>query len=125
MIPKEAASKYSNHKSNAAKRGIEWRFTPETWWQVWQESGRWEQKGVKHGGYVMARNWDGGPYAPWNVTIQLQSENLRTVMYRRIYRRGFQKSRRSNDTYCISYPIDPLQLLINAEDIDEIDGYGC
>jgi hypothetical protein len=70
---------YHQQKSSAAKRdrearakglpGIEWLFTFERWWAVWEASGKWEQRGCRRGEYVMARHGDTGPYAPDNVSI--------------------------------------------------------
>lgn len=65
---------YSSQRSNAHKRGIEWKFNLWTWWQVWQASGKWDQRG-RGQGYVMCRINDEGPYAPGNVFIALAAEN--------------------------------------------------
>lgn len=71
--------KYRQHKNNALKRGIAWNFTFADWWRVWQESGKWEQRGRVTGGtlgYVMARYGDGDtPYSPETVYICTQSQN--------------------------------------------------
>jgi hypothetical protein len=36
---------------------------------MWQDSGKWEQRGRKQGQYCMARKGDVGPYSPDNVDI--------------------------------------------------------
>lgn len=66
---------YEKQMANARKRGIAWLFTRATWWRVWLDSGKWEQRGTSSRQYVMARHLDLGPYAPWNVSIKTASEN--------------------------------------------------
>jgi len=77
---KGARRKFIDHRHRAARRGIEWHLTFEEWCEIWRKSGQWENRGVRRGQYVMARNWDAGPYAAWNVDIQLSAENVRTGM---------------------------------------------
>lgn len=71
--------KYVQHRKNALWRGIEWNFTFADWWRVWQESGKWDQRGRVTGGthgYVMARYGDGDtPYSVDTVYICTQSQN--------------------------------------------------
>lgn len=67
--------KFRSQKSNAAKRGIEWRMTFAEWWRVWQESGKWEQRG-RGEGYCMARWADDGPYSVENVYICTIGQNF-------------------------------------------------
>lgn len=76
-VPSSPFRKYISHRSNAAKRGIAWEFTFADWWRVWQESGHWEQRGLGHGLYVMARWGDAGSYTPANVYICTQSQNAK------------------------------------------------
>lgn len=71
--------KYHSQRLCAQTRGIEWLFTFDTWWQVWQESGKWEQRGQGIDQYVMSRPGDKGPYAPHNVQIVTGRENLREM----------------------------------------------
>jgi hypothetical protein len=69
-------SNYLNHQSRAFRRGIAWEFTFETWMKVWQDSGHYAERGRCRGEYVMARKGpDIGPYAPYNVDIQLSGQN--------------------------------------------------
>jgi len=68
-------ARYCQQKCAADKRGIEWLFTFETWWKMWEESGKWELRGNKHGQYCMARFNDIGPYSPDNVEIMLATQN--------------------------------------------------
>ena len=66
---KYAEKRYNEQRYIAKQRKIEWLYTFESWWQQWQESGKWEQRGRKTGEYVMARFGDVGPYSPTNVEI--------------------------------------------------------
>ena len=72
----EAKNKYSRQKSKAKHRGIDFLFTFEEWWDIWQKSGHWHERGLKCGQYVMARKGDVGPYSTGNVVIITTSENL-------------------------------------------------
>lgn len=66
-------TRYSQHRSNAKKRGISFELTLEEWSHIWLESGHWNDR--KNGGYVMARTNDVGPYALGNVRICHHLEN--------------------------------------------------
>lgn len=67
--------KYGSQVNNAKKRGIGWEFTFCSWWQMWQDSGKWELRG-RGKGYCMARYGDSGPYSPDNVYICTIGENF-------------------------------------------------
>lgn len=67
---------YRAQRANAYWRGIEWQFTLKSWWDVWEASGKWNQRGRQYGQYVMARPNDEGPYSPGNVRICLTTENV-------------------------------------------------
>jgi hypothetical protein len=76
--PSSPLRKYIEHRNNAKKRRIAWNFTFVDWWRIWQESGKWEQRGRGPGyhGYVMARYGDADtPYSPDTVYICTQSQN--------------------------------------------------
>lgn len=60
--------------NNARNRGIGWELKFWDWWQIWQQSGHWEQRG-RGQGYVMSRLNDDGPYALGNVYIAHATEN--------------------------------------------------
>ena len=77
MNYKEHRCKYKHHKNRAKHANIPWLFSYVTWWRKWCESGKWKLRGTKKGQYCMARFWDTGPYAPWNVKIIKHSENSR------------------------------------------------
>lgn len=67
---------YRNQRDRARMRGIEWAITFPEWWRIWQESGKWAQRGKLGHNYVMARNGDAGPYAVGNVYICTSSQNI-------------------------------------------------
>lgn len=70
--------KFVQHRKNANYRGISWEFTFAGWWAVWQESGKWNQRGRGKNGYVMARWGDGdAPYSVGTVYICTQPENAK------------------------------------------------
>lgn len=69
--------KYYNQMRNAMNRGIEWAITLKEWWETWESSGVYEQRGINKGQYVMARFNDVGPYAVGNVYITTTEENLK------------------------------------------------
>lgn len=85
------SQRYRDQRNNAKKRGIGWEITLVEWWDVWQQSGRWSERGVS--GYVMSRIGDTGPYAKDNVEIKTASDNhkegyLKTPAHERVKKRG-------------------------------------
>ena len=66
---------YSVQKRKAKQRGIEWLFTFDEWWELWQASGKWEQRGPQ--GYVMCREGDTGPYSSANCRIDTCQNNAK------------------------------------------------
>ena len=69
--------KYKEQKKAAKQRGIIWQFSYPVWYRIWQESGRWNERGREKDQYVMSRPGDKGPYASWNVEIKKHSDNTR------------------------------------------------
>jgi len=67
--------RYQEQKNAAIQRGIEWNFTFESWWKVWDDSGQWANRGRGIGKYCMSRKEDKGPYSPDNVFIQEHQQN--------------------------------------------------
>lgn len=67
--------KYTDQKSKAKCRGIEFKLTFEEWWDIWQQSGKWDQRGIRKGQYVMSRYKDQGAYEIGNVHIQTVGDN--------------------------------------------------
>lgn len=69
---------YKGQKTQAARRGIPFKFTFEQWCSWWETNlgSDWlSKRGRKRNQYVMARNGDKGPYAPHNVRCVLASVN--------------------------------------------------
>jgi hypothetical protein len=50
-------------------------LTFEEWWDIWQKSGKYPERGAKPGKYCMSRFNDSGPYSKDNVFIQLWTQN--------------------------------------------------
>ena len=67
---------YTRQRHNAIARGIEWKFSLWSWWQFWQESGKWSKRGRGGNRYVMCRFGDVGPYSPDNCYIATSTKNL-------------------------------------------------
>lgn len=72
--PKRAKRAYLRQKANAKIRGISWEITFAQWWDVWQKSGKWAERG-RGQGYCMGRKGDAGPYAVGNVYICTVAQN--------------------------------------------------
>jgi transposase len=70
-----ATRAYITQRGNARRREVEWLFTFASWWKVWEESGKWDERGRNGLDYVMARCGDVGPYAAGNVYICTNAEN--------------------------------------------------
>lgn len=67
--------KYIQHRHDAAKRDIPFLLTFEEWWQLWQDSGKWDHYGCHKGQFCMARFGDKGAYEVGNVRICSTEEN--------------------------------------------------
>lgn len=67
---------YTQQKSNAKQRDIEFLLTLDEWKTLWLESGHWEARGRGIGRYCMCRVKDVGPYASGNVFIALNEKNI-------------------------------------------------
>jgi hypothetical protein len=68
---------YTQHKSNAKTRGIEFKFTFDEWKEVWIKSGKWDERGRGADKYCMCRIGDQGCYEVSNVFIGLNKNNVR------------------------------------------------
>lgn len=66
---------YVEQRRNSIKRGIAWEIKFPEWCQIWDESGKWSDRG--RGKYVMARIGDCGPYKVGNVEIITAAQNSR------------------------------------------------
>jgi len=71
-------------RANAKRRGIEWKLTFEEWWEIWEKSGKWEQRGRHAEQYCMGRRWDTGAYEKGNVAIVTSSWNSRSKFFKSI-----------------------------------------
>jgi len=83
---KKQKGAYRGHKNtcrnklDAAGQKVELKLTFEQWWDIWETSGYWEQRGKRSDQYVMSRYNDLGHYELGNVFIQLGSDNKREAM---------------------------------------------
>jgi hypothetical protein len=68
---------YTQHKSNAKTRGIEFKLTFDEWKQIWLDSGKWDERGRGAEKYCMCRVGDIGCYEVGNVFIGLGKTNVR------------------------------------------------
>lgn len=66
--------RFGQQKRNADTRGIEFDITFAEWWDIWERSGRWLERG-RGGGYCMARFGDSGAYSLSNVKIIPAKQN--------------------------------------------------
>jgi hypothetical protein len=66
---------FTMQKCIARKRGIAWQLTFDEWWDIWQQSGHWNDRGRKLNQYCMSRYGDVGPYSTTNVFIQTHIQN--------------------------------------------------
>jgi hypothetical protein len=87
---------FMTQKENARRRGIEFLFTFEEWWEIWESSGRWEQRGRKSGNYVMARFRDRGAYRVGNVEIVTVEQNIAQYKISPATRRKLSEARIGN-----------------------------
>lgn len=67
--------RYLYQRRSANSRAIPWRLTLRQWWDLWQESGHWADRGRGAGQYCMARIADKGAYEFGNVYITTGREN--------------------------------------------------
>lgn len=67
---------FQQQKNAAHNRHIQFNLKLWEWWTIWQESGKWEQRGRNSGCYVMSRIADEGAYEVGNVCIVTVSENI-------------------------------------------------
>ncbi len=68
---------YGDHKSNARKKGVQFKLSFEQWLRIWVESGHLEERGRHRGQYVMGRFGDKGAYEIGNVKILPHIENIK------------------------------------------------
>jgi DNA-binding CsgD family transcriptional regulator len=66
---------YLRQRETSNKRGISWEITFPEWWKVWQDSGKWAERGRGRDRYCMSRIADRGPYRLDNVEIVTNAKN--------------------------------------------------
>lgn len=71
---------FESQRNAAKNRAIPWKLTLAQWWQMWQESGRWESRGRGKGKYCLARLGDAGAYEIGNVWVCEFAENCREAI---------------------------------------------
>ena len=72
-------AKFTFQKKQASIRGIDWSLSFDDWFNFWQESGHWEDRGQKAHQYCMCRYMDRGPYSLENIYIDTTSSNAKLV----------------------------------------------
>jgi plasmid maintenance system antidote protein VapI len=60
---------WARQRQTAMSRGLTWNLKLADWWNIWQESGKWDDRGRGKGKYVMCRFGDVGAYEIGNVYI--------------------------------------------------------
>lgn len=78
-LPRKAYEAFRSQWHGARRRSIPFLFTIEEWWAWWQIDGRWEKRGLKGNGLVMARYGDIGPYSVENVYCVTAAQNCRDI----------------------------------------------
>lgn len=73
---KSPLDRFKQQRNQARQRGIAWELSFEEWMSIWIDSGRWEQRGNRSGGFVMGRYGDVGPYSAANVEIIPHEQNI-------------------------------------------------
>jgi len=68
--------KFVEQKNKMIRRGADWQLTLQQWWEIWQESGHWNERGKEAHNYVLARIDTSGPYSVDNVRVRRQNEKL-------------------------------------------------
>jgi hypothetical protein len=69
-------NKFKQHRNRSMLvPGFELSF--KEWWDIWEKSGHWDERGKCKGQYVMSRVDDMGPYKVGNVFIQTNTQNIK------------------------------------------------
>lgn len=68
-------SKFTCQRYTAGVRGVKWDLTFEEWWDIWEKSGHYAERGRSKDSYCMSRYGDTGPYSVSNVFIQKFGSN--------------------------------------------------
>lgn len=78
---------FGSQRNNAIKRDIPWSISLWEWWLIWQDSGKWKERGREAEAYVMCRFRDEGGYEVGNVYIATLRHNS-TLQPNNPYRRS-------------------------------------
>lgn len=70
-------ARYIQHRSNVMKKKVQWSLTLWEWWSIWNESGKYPERGRGKDNYCMARVNDEGVYIANNVEIRKVLDNMR------------------------------------------------
>lgn len=71
--------KYLEQKKAAKRRKIDFNLTFEEWYNWWQQTGHYNERGSKKGQYCMCRKNDIGAYEIGNIYCDLTSNNSRVA----------------------------------------------
>jgi len=66
----DAATAFRSQRNQAKHCRVKWDLTFAEWWEVWQSSGKWDQRGKGAGHYFLARK---------NLSLPFQSGNVEVV----------------------------------------------
>lgn len=77
-------AKYRAKRGHAKLNNIDWDLSLSDWWKIWQDSGKWDSKGLSKGGYVMTRKDTSLPYTKDNATIMTLSESSYNTRMRKL-----------------------------------------
>ncbi len=75
-IGTEARNLYRQNRNYAAKILVPWELTLGQWWKIWQDSGKWEERG-RGTGYGLTRIDTTKPFSVDNVVIETAQESMR------------------------------------------------
>lgn len=76
-ITRKDRSAYASQKSHAKQRDITFNITFDEWYDWWQATGHYHERGRNKSCYVMARYNDTGPYELGNIYCCTVQENTR------------------------------------------------
>jgi len=68
--------KYGGQKIKAKRRGVDWQLTFQEWYDWWQATGHYEERGRGREQYCMCRYGDTGPYSLSNIFCQTSAQNV-------------------------------------------------
>lgn len=79
---------WMQQRTNARRRGIGWHLTIGQFWKIWQDSGKWSNRGCGKGKYCLSRYGDLGDYRIGNVWVCEFAENCREASVRAVRGKG-------------------------------------